>query len=232
MSAEKETKATKTTARAIKTQFLSMNEASTKVGGEDTLRELMALHGLHAYVRAIGKSAKHDDCEDQFAHDTLCADGQDQFASWTAHYPSGADSCSYLLMGYFQLPPHQFAKLASAVESSQRICVTTFFKGREFGAFYFDADWNDVCFLAEDIRKVGESKDAQIDQDKPIDPRKQTSLLRVVRALSKMAKLPDEGAAVAIQKQLEEIGFGNGPKEAAIRRILDEARSLDLDRPL
>jgi hypothetical protein len=63
---------------------------------------------------------------------------------------------------------------------------------------------------------------------KTLTPRERTSLLRIIRALDVMAKLPERGATTSIDAQLQSLGF-NAPKEATIRKVLDEARALDLD---
>ena len=69
-------------------------------------------------------------------------------------------------------------------------------------------------------RAEGGAKDA--------DGREVNSLLRVVRALLEMAKIPERGGSASIQTQLESIGF-TSPKEATIRKIIEKARDLDLD---
>lgn len=62
--------------------------------------------------------------------------------------------------------------------------------------------------------------------DEPLDPRERTTLLRIIRALAIMAKLPERGATGSIEKQLQELGF-TGPKDAAIRKVLSDARMLE-----
>ena len=69
-------------------------------------------------------------------------------------------------------------------------------------------------------------------KEKPFDGRERNTLLRIVRALDAMAHLPARGPTAAVQRQLETLGFNN-PKEAAIRRLLEEARALEPDtKPL
>ena len=62
--------------------------------------------------------------------------------------------------------------------------------------------------------------------DAPLSSRERGNLLRVIRALDSMAKLPSRGAAPSIEKQLQELGF-TSPKESTIRGIIDEARRLN-----
>ncbi|MEJ1098570.1 MULTISPECIES: hypothetical protein [unclassified Pseudoxanthomonas] len=62
-------------------------------------------------------------------------------------------------------------------------------------------------------------------QEKPLEGRERNSLLRIIRALDVMAKLPTRGPAVPVQKQLEQLGFTGGPGEATIRKWIDEART-------
>jgi hypothetical protein len=72
---------------------------------------------------------------------------------------------------------------------------------------------------------------ADTKKGKPIDLRERANLLRIIRALSAMAGLPDRGATASIAKQLEELGFLK-PEEATIRKFISEARNLEPDKPL
>jgi hypothetical protein len=81
----------------------------------------------------------------------------------------------------------------------------------------------DVMFL------VGDGAPKQEERDN-LDPRREKSLLRVIRALDVMAKLPKRGAATPVEKQLQELGFV-GPNDETVRAILDEARELKPDNP-
>lgn len=62
-------------------------------------------------------------------------------------------------------------------------------------------------------------------QEKPLADRERTSLLVIIRALSVMAKADGRGAATAVEKQLQELGF-DSPKEKTIRELLKEAGEL------
>jgi len=64
--------------------------------------------------------------------------------------------------------------------------------------------------------------------EKALDPRERATLLRIIRALGCMAKLPERGAATSVEKQLEELGFAS-PKDTAIRAVLKNAASLQPD---
>lgn len=64
--------------------------------------------------------------------------------------------------------------------------------------------------------------------EKPLDTRERTSMLRIIRALDVLAKLPERGPASSIQRQLELLKF-QGPKEGTIRPIIEAARGLDPD---
>lgn len=63
-------------------------------------------------------------------------------------------------------------------------------------------------------------------EEKPLAKRERTSLLAVIRILAVMAKADGRGAAVAVEKQLQELGF-NSPKEHVIRDILKRANELE-----
>lgn len=58
--------------------------------------------------------------------------------------------------------------------------------------------------------------------------RSRSTMLRVIRALSVMAELPERGAVDSVSKQLDELGF-KSPKEATIRNLLTAARELEPD---
>jgi len=90
------------------------------------------------------------------------------------------------------------------------------------GAYFF--------LLAPDAWPTASEVKPQIasDVDKPLSPRERTNMLRIIRALDAMAKLPDRGASTAVEKQLETLGF-RAPKEATIRKLLEGARGLAPD---
>jgi hypothetical protein len=62
-----------------------------------------------------------------------------------------------------------------------------------------------------------------------LTPKREKTLLRIIRALGVMAKLPERGAASSVMKQMEELGF-NGPFEDTIREVLKAARALEPER--
>ena len=65
--------------------------------------------------------------------------------------------------------------------------------------------------------------------EKPLDVRERTSLLRIIRALDAMAKLPVRGWAGSVERQLEQLGF-DGPRDATIRQVVEAARAMEPDR--
>lgn len=87
--------------------------------------------------------------------------------------------------------------------------------------------FEDTFFLRNDVLRfqVGSKP-----QGGEIDPRREKSLLRVIRALDTIAGLPKRGAATSVEKQIDELGF-SGPNDETIRKILDEARALLPDKP-
>lgn len=66
------------------------------------------------------------------------------------------------------------------------------------------------------------------EQSKPMGPKERNNLLRIIRALDVMGKLPDRGPAASILKQLQELGF-SGPGEDTIRKAINAARELETD---
>ncbi|WP_298192058.1 hypothetical protein [Metallibacterium sp.] len=82
--------------------------------------------------------------------------------------------------------------------------------------------------------QVAQQKDSSpelssVPDERPLDPRERTSLLRIIRALGVMANLKARGAATPIVRQLQELGF-DGPHEATIRQVLDQARGLEAEK--
>lgn len=73
---------------------------------------------------------------------------------------------------------------------------------------------------------IGQEQCAGGGSDAPIDARERASLLRIIRALDVMAKLPERGAAGSVVRQIQELGF-SGPAEATIRKTLNDARALE-----
>ena len=65
--------------------------------------------------------------------------------------------------------------------------------------------------------------------DDSVGTRRLNSYLRIIRALAVMAKLPERGAAMSVQSELETLGF-TSPKDTTIRDILAEARGLAPDK--
>ena len=87
-------------------------------------------------------------------------------------------------------------------------------------------DFQAGMLTAEDVFVPVDEAPDNVDE---IDPRKEKSLLRIVRALDVMANLPQRGAATSIQLQLEKLGF-SGPNDDTIQKILKEARALLPDK--
>ena len=97
-----------------------------------------------------------------------------------------------------------------------------------------------VMFRQDDVLRVarlvqGEitsgvtpSQDATATPAPTLTSRREKSLLRIIRALDVMAKLPERGAAPVVELQLQELGFG-GPSDETIRKVLAEARALEPD---
>jgi hypothetical protein len=65
-------------------------------------------------------------------------------------------------------------------------------------------------------------------EPKEIDTRQKNNYLRVIAALMKMAKVPENGSEAAIDMQLQSLGFQT-PKPRTIATILSEIRKLEKD---
>ena len=86
-------------------------------------------------------------------------------------------------------------------------------------AFFFLTDpdhWPDV------------NKTASVVIDRPLATQERSNMLRIIRALDVMAKLPDRGSTSSVMMQLQELGFTK-PSDDTIRRVITEARALEKD---
>lgn len=99
-------------------------------------------------------------------------------------------------------------------------------------------DLHELWFRAEDVERAQiQQRQIQMRQlktpnesmDKPLDPRREKNLLRIIRALDVIANLPERGAAKHILKKLHLLGFTNTPDVAMIRNTLKDARALNPD---
>lgn len=75
--------------------------------------------------------------------------------------------------------------------------------------------------------ETAENKLAELEAS-PFSARERNNMLRIVRALSEMARLPEKGAVPSVERQLQELGFTR-PKEETIRKVLNEAGDLQPD---
>lgn len=76
--------------------------------------------------------------------------------------------------------------------------------------------------------ETAENKLAELEAS-PFSARERNNMLRIVRALSEMARLPEKGAVPSVESQLQELGF-TSPKEETIRKVLKEAGELEPDK--
>lgn len=75
---------------------------------------------------------------------------------------------------------------------------------------------------------TGDAGAANVSDDCPMTTRERNSLLRIIRALDVMAKLPERGAASSIVAQLQALGCSS-PGEATIRKLLSDARQMEIE---
>jgi hypothetical protein len=64
--------------------------------------------------------------------------------------------------------------------------------------------------------------------DKALNPKREKTLLRIIRALDALAELPERGAAKEVVAKLQGLGF-RGPDDDTIREVISEARNLEPD---
>lgn len=77
-------------------------------------------------------------------------------------------------------------------------------------------------------RRLAESA-ARPPQERFVGARASGTMLRIIRALDVLANLPERGAAPSVQRQLEELGFTDGPGDTTIRNALNAARAMEPD---
>jgi hypothetical protein len=82
--------------------------------------------------------------------------------------------------------------------------------------------------ITELEQELAAARGPAADQGASLDARERKNMLRVIRALECMAALPARGAATSVEAQLQQMGF-DGPREATIRKLLDQARALEPD---
>jgi hypothetical protein len=63
---------------------------------------------------------------------------------------------------------------------------------------------------------------------KPLNPKREKTLLRIIRALDALAELPDRGAANEVVAKLQGLGFCS-PDDDTVRSVIGEARKLEPD---
>lgn len=71
-----------------------------------------------------------------------------------------------------------------------------------------------------------ELRSSHLSADRELGTRERNNLLRIIRALVDMAKLPPTGFAESIICQLEDVGV-RAPSDDLIRRVVAQARGLD-----
>ncbi len=64
--------------------------------------------------------------------------------------------------------------------------------------------------------------------NKPLNPKREKTLLRIIRALDALAELPERGAAKEVVAKLQGLGF-RSPDDDTIRDVIGEARKLEPD---
>ena len=96
--------------------------------------------------------------------------------------------------------------------------------------------FDDLLFRTSDVQALKASYIAgdgrqgmNTSSGKPLEERERKSLLRIIRGLEVMAKLPSRGASTSLESQLHKLGFTKGPGEKTILEVLKKARELEPD---
>ncbi|MBS0556997.1 MAG: hypothetical protein JSR27_06235 [Proteobacteria bacterium] len=63
---------------------------------------------------------------------------------------------------------------------------------------------------------------------RPLNPKREKTLLRIIRALDALSELPERGAAKEVVAKLQGLGF-RSPDDDTIRDVIGEARKLEPD---
>lgn len=179
--------------------------------------------------------------------------GNDQFGSWSRR---GSDhgtgyGAVFSLGGVFVIRPENMRWIAGdasengwPITNLLAVCPVSQTEDRTFpdayycivsdrGASHLPVPTNakELVFLATDVDAMAAGNIQPVPQQKDdgtLASRERTTLLKIIRALDVMAKLPVRGAAASVERQLQELGF-DGPKDATIRSVLKDARDLDTD---
>lgn len=64
--------------------------------------------------------------------------------------------------------------------------------------------------------------------DRPLNPKREKTLLRIIRALDALAELPERGAAKEVVARLQGLGF-RSQDDDTVRDVIGEARNLEPD---
>jgi len=213
-------------------KFYSYDEAAEILGDREIVRQAMLVDELPAFIELHERQINVHARAGKFPPDG--ANGNARWCNETFPFddpPKGAQV--YSLNGWFRLGQMAVEAFARANVNSGHWSIIADTDGGGTISFYLDINFREmlIWLRADDVERLAAPAlpPTNGSNDKPLDARERTTLLRVIRALDAMAELPERGAPSSIEKQLQVLGF-DGPKDSAIRAAIDEARKLEPDR--
>lgn len=206
-------------------------------GDEESLRQAIEFHDLPVLVRYDGRALWCDFSVNPSGPDERM-NGSNELCEWI--YAPGVIReviVTHRLRGHFFIEKEG---ALGFIDHPGKLVTLSMYHSRASisvpGSTGFDADVriSQLWFLASDLdaliedKSLGHEKIVPVQMDGEMTPKREKTLLRIIRALDALAELPDRGATVEICTKLEGLGF-DGPRDDTVREVLKAARALDSD---
>lgn len=235
---------------AIPFDYLSLQDAARVLGV--TERQLIHAAGtgalqlcvnIYARAQSIRLSRLEDDALDLDDAESLALsesakrDMESQesaCAAWLGRYttpmPDGIFEIDDEIARYFEMPETDSVNLYVAYKFDRRgWWVAKFYDEETETGEPVLIKRRDIVVMRDEIARLLTSpRNTKNAMDGEMTPKREKTLLRIIRALDALAELPDRGATVEICTKLEGLGF-DGPRDDTVREVLKAARALDSD---
>ena len=209
-------------------------------GDEESLRQAIEFHDLPVLVRYEGEARWFDFPSESDGPEGK-ATGSNELCSWIRLLgeTEGCAPTTHILRGYFFLEKEYALRFIDNFGESLSLSM------HHSRASLSDRD-DHSCFVLEDVllrtlwflasdldaltedKSPGHEKIVPVQMDGEMTPKREKTLLRIIRALDALAELPERGATIEICTKLEGLGF-DGPRDDTVREVLKAARALDSD---
>lgn len=236
-----------------KREFISYSEAKEVIEDGELLRQILLSGDLRAYIEIFRCVARESFPTEQgvvSAQNRLASWKRDsKFFEEKGQRIEDKD-ITYTLSGWFLLDRDHvdavvrsgklrsfenvgsmrrffFAKVAPAMDDASEF-PSGIGDGLRFSVELDSSpELSQLWFRCDDVAGFANQSDAlKVFEEKPLGSRERNNLLRVVRALAEMYKLPAKGYAESIRSQLEALDM-QVPSDDTIRKVVEEARALD-----